>query len=142
MKPFTSRIRYAPEVASKPDRVAKDLENVKALAIKLEDEATILRQLRIESQSNGEAGSNGLEQGDSHMSDASENNEDPEPKERGSEAVERRVEKIMTELRDQGLIDLSNEKVLEEKRVSDVLHMYFHPVKPILTIIFPDANCS
>ncbi len=118
MKPFTSRIRYAPEVASKPDRVAKDLANAKTLAVKLEDEAAKLRQLRIESQANGTTGPDGLEQADSHMTDTNEDNEEPEPKERGSEAVERRVEKVMADLRDQGLIDLSNEKAVEEKRVS------------------------
>ncbi|KAI0091876.1 hypothetical protein BDY19DRAFT_927237 [Irpex rosettiformis] len=121
MKPFTSRIRYAPEVASKPDRVANDLANAKVLAAKLEDEAAKLRQLRIETQSNG---ASGLEQTDSHMSDANEDNEESEPKERGSDAIERRVDKIIADLRDQGLIDLSDEKAVEEKRTVISLDLY------------------
>ena len=32
IEPFTSRIRYAPEVASRPDRPAKDLATAKTLA--------------------------------------------------------------------------------------------------------------
>lgn len=43
--------------------------------------------------------------------------EDPEPKERGSRAVERRIEKVMADLCDQGLVDLTDEKAMEQKKV-------------------------
>ncbi|KAI0693827.1 hypothetical protein BC835DRAFT_1352352 [Cytidiella melzeri] len=125
IKPFTSRIRYAPEVASKPDRMAKDLANARMLATRLEDEAASLRQLQTRSNTNGTTdNADGLEQPDTHMSDANEDHEDPEPKERGSEAVERRVEKIMADLRDQGLLDANNEKAMEEKRTVIALDLY------------------
>lgn len=42
----------------------------------------------------------------------------PEPKEKGSEAVERRIEKVMSELRDRNLVDVNDEKVYEEQKVS------------------------
>ena len=40
-----------------------------------------------------------------------------EPKERGSEAVERRIEKIMAEARDQGLVDANDEKAFQAMKV-------------------------
>ena len=43
--------------------------------------------------------------------------EDPEPKENGSDAVERRVEKVLSDLREQGLVDVNDEKTYEEKKV-------------------------
>lgn len=43
--------------------------------------------------------------------------EEPEPRERGSDAVERRIEKVMTDLREQGVIDVNDEKAYEEKKV-------------------------
>jgi hypothetical protein len=47
VRPFVNRIRYAPEVASKPDRLEKDLANVKTLAVILEDEYFNLRTIEI-----------------------------------------------------------------------------------------------
>lgn len=126
MKPFTSRVRYAPEVASKPDRLVKDLANVKALATLLEEQAAKLRKTKISKPAqNGNASSApvdgdaaGGEPTDVPMSELAEgDDEDPEPRERGSEAVERRVEKIMADLRDQGLVDASDERALEAKKV-------------------------
>jgi hypothetical protein len=93
----------------------KDLATAKVLATMLEDEAAKLRKLRIDSKTNGAIdGVEGPEQGDAHMD---EDNEDLEPNERGSEAVEKRVEKVMADLRHQGLLDTNNEKAVEEKRV-------------------------
>ena len=46
-----------------------------------------------------------------------EEEEPEEPKERGSDAVERRIEKVMSELRDQGLVDVNDEQVYEERKV-------------------------
>jgi len=57
---------------------------------------------------------------DAVMSDAHAGHEDdPEPKESGSEAIERRIEKIMSDLREQGVVD---EKVMEAKKVCVMLH--------------------
>ena len=43
---------------------------------------------------------------------------DEEPAEKGSDAVERRIEKIMTDWRDQNSEDAGDEKLLAAKRVS------------------------
>lgn len=42
---------------------------------------------------------------------------EPEPREKGSDAIDRRVEKVMSDLRDQGLIDVNNEVAYEAKKV-------------------------
>ena len=124
-KPFTSRIRFAPEVASKPDRLSKDLENAKALAATLEAEYETLRKMKVETkpETNGDATENGTSQpADVAMTDADgESAEDAEPLERGSDAVERRIEKIMAELREQNVLDFSDEKAVEARRVRDCL---------------------
>lgn len=125
-KPFTSRVRFAPEVASKPDRLAKDLANAKALAAVLEDEYESLRKLKIDPKAelpnpngNDAQPNENDEHTDAPMVTADEVAEDDsEPRERGSEAVERRVEKIMADIIDQGLVDASDEKAVEAKRVS------------------------
>lgn len=115
-------MRFTPEVASKPDRIAKDLVNAKALAEVLEDEYETLRKLKTEvkSETNGDAtATNGNTDGDVAMTGAEESpEEDSEPRERGSEAVERRVEKVMGEMAEQGLVDANDEKAMEAKRVS------------------------
>jgi len=84
------------------------------LASILEEEATALRQFspsgHESSATNGDT--NPV---DAAMSDAhADHEDDPEPKESGSEAIERRVEKIMADLREQGTFD---EKVIEAKKV-------------------------
>lgn len=57
-----------------------------------------------------------------------EDPEDPEPKERGTEAIERRIEKLVQELRESGAVDVNDEvefgmrKVrLRLNRLQDVL---------------------
>lgn len=47
--------------------------------------------------------------------------DDLESKENGSDAVERRIEKIMFDMRDHGLIDVNDEKAYEEKKVKQLL---------------------
>lgn len=118
-KPFTGRVRYAPEVASKPDRIVKDLENAKTLAAILEEEYETLRTLKIQPKKEGGDEANGnVANVDVAMTDAAgAADEDPEPRERGSQAVERRIEKVMADLRDQGLVDSADEKALEQKKV-------------------------
>jgi hypothetical protein len=125
LRPFVNRIRYTPEVASKPDRLEKDLANAKILAALLEDEAAALRKTKLSVKDptiEGVAGENGQseQKEDASMADgqnSGEGDDDDEPKERGSEAVERRIEKIMAEMRDQGLVDINDEKALQAKKV-------------------------
>ena len=124
-KPFVTRVRHTPEVASKPDRLVKDLENAKKLAALLEEEYMNLRRAKVDEKSqNGDAstGANGVKSEplneDAPMREATtEAEEDPEPREMGSEAVERRIEKVMADLQEQGAVDTSDEKALEAKRV-------------------------
>lgn len=127
LRPFVNRIRYTPEVASKPDRLEKDLANARILAGLLEDEAAALRKTKItilakDSAIEGVEGDNGQTERKEDISMADnevpgENDDDDEPKERGSEAVERRIEKIMVDMRDQRLVDLNDEKALQAKKV-------------------------
>lgn len=119
VKPFTNRIRYTPDVASRPERLEKDLANAKVLVAQLEEEAAKLQSLKIpelnvKSKANGEV----KVEDDTSMVPPEEPEEEPavEPREKGAEAVERRVEKILADLREQGLVDPSNEKEYEEKK--------------------------
>jgi hypothetical protein len=114
IRPFTKGIRFTPEVASKPDRIQKDLTNAKILAGILEEEAGNLRRLRLPP-----AGARADDQSEDQAVEPSEaGDDDPEPKEKGSEAVERRIEKVMLEMRDRNLVDVNNEKAYEEKKVN------------------------
>jgi hypothetical protein len=117
-----NRIRYAPEVASRPDRLAKDLANAKVLATLLEDEAAKLRSVKLPlappAVTNGDdAGVKKEENSDAIMGAPDDEDEEPEPKERGSDVVERRIEKIMADLREQGVINVNDERAYEEKKV-------------------------
>ena len=111
-------------MASKPDRLVKDLENAKTLAALLEEEYMNLRKARVDGKSqNGDisAAANGenaeAQPEDATMADTADTEDDPEPREMGSEAVERRIEKVMADLQEQGAVDTSDEKALEAKRV-------------------------
>ena len=116
-----NRIRYAPEVASRPDRLAKDLANAKTLATLLEDEAAKLRSVKLPlpqpTFTNGDDAVVKKEDSDATMAAPDEEDEESEPKERGSDAVERRIEKVMVDLREEGVIDVDDEKAYEEKKV-------------------------
>ncbi|KII96062.1 hypothetical protein PLICRDRAFT_694151 [Plicaturopsis crispa FD-325 SS-3] len=137
IRPFTNRVRYAPEVASKPDRLAKDLENAKTLARLLEDQASALRKTKRQPPPAPESdvkpeGENGEpvvkdEQPDVDMADGANlpvEEDDPEPSERGSVAVERRIEKIMADLVEQGLVDVNDDKALNAKKTVVSLDLY------------------
>lgn len=91
------------------------------MAAILEEEFETLRKLKIEQkkEANGDTSANGgAVLSDAVMADATgAEEEDPEPRERGSEAVERRIEKVMADIRDQGLVDAADEKALEAKKV-------------------------
>ena len=45
---------------------------------------------------------------------------DTQAKENGSEAVERRIEKVMSDLRDQNIVDARNEVAYDAKKVSEI----------------------
>lgn len=123
-RPFSNRIRFAPEVASKPDRLEKDLDNAKTLAAILEEEDARLRKAKVKPAGQfKDAEVLADDQADTVMTapevEEEENDpEDPEPKERGSDAVERRIEKIMADRRDQGQVDINDEKAYEAQKVS------------------------
>ncbi|KAI0356500.1 hypothetical protein OH77DRAFT_1423431 [Trametes cingulata] len=130
-KPFVTRVRYTPEVASKPDRLVKDLENAKKLAALMEEEYMRLRKAKVDEKPRKEgesANANGDQSEapneDTTMRDATEDAEDPEPREMGSEAVERRIEKLLADLQEQGGLDTSDEKALEAKRTVIALDLY------------------
>lgn len=94
----------------------KDLVNAKTLATILEDEAARLRAEKIPPLV--PVGGEDIKTEDTDMAPAANDDDDyPEPKERGSDAVERRIEKVMADLRDQGLIDINDEKAYELKKV-------------------------
>jgi hypothetical protein len=120
MRPFVNRVRYTPEVASRPDRLVKDLANMKILVGILENEAASLRHLKvvkdptISVDSPDEANTTDSIAG----IDADNDPDDPEPKESGSDGIERRVEKVLGDLRDQHLVDALNGKAYELKKVA------------------------
>lgn len=119
-KPFINRIRYAPEVASKPERLRKDLANAKTLAGILEEELAKLRQFKVPKASteSDDQTVSSTDQGDAVMAaPETEEEDDLEPKESGSDAVERRIEKVMSEMRDRGLIDVNDDAAYEAKKV-------------------------
>jgi hypothetical protein len=121
VKPFVNRMRYAPEVSSRPDRMEKDLANAKALVAKLEAEAAELRKLKVARgkpvPTEGAAGANGEDVPMEGAAEEDAEEEEPEPRERGCDAVERRVEKIMADLRAQELVDVNDDKAYEMKKV-------------------------
>jgi hypothetical protein len=123
-RPFTTKIRFAPEVASRPERLEKDLENAKILASTLEEQAATLRAFKPAAppseKANGDAHASSESNGDATMNPP-EDDDDPEPKEGGVDAVERRIEKVMADMRDQALIDINDEKSYHAKKVGHSL---------------------
>jgi hypothetical protein len=103
----------------------KDLEQVKALASILEAEAATLRKAKVEKPQRKDThmAEDGMETkkeeaASTDMIDEDSIEEDePEPKENGSDAVERRIEKVMTDLREQGHVDDNDEKTYEARKV-------------------------
>ncbi|KAF6762475.1 hypothetical protein DFP72DRAFT_956970 [Ephemerocybe angulata] len=135
IKPFVNRVRYAPEVASRPERLEKDLGNAKKLAARLEEEAAKLRVAKVSPPGTTPlATGDGVKkegeqdaQGDLSMADVNgdaKEEEEEEPKENGSDAVERRVEKVMADLKEQGLVDVNDAKAYEERKIVVALDLY------------------
>jgi hypothetical protein len=94
----------------------KDLSNAKALAVKLENEADELRKLSTTVKVKAPEASETALDPDVAM-EAPNEDEEPEPREQGSDAVERRIEKVMSELRQQGLVDANDDKAYETRKV-------------------------
>lgn len=120
-RPFTAKIRCTPEIASRPERLEKDLANIKTLAAILEEEAAKLRTTKVKKVTVSKTpNENAPVDADAPMEDAGDDimEDDPEPREKGSDAVERRIEKVMFDLREQGVVDINDEKAYEEKKVS------------------------
>lgn len=144
-RPFSSKIRYAPEIASSPSRIAKDLEQAKRLASILEIEYERIRLYKPEpsltngnsnKEQNGETSTDGNEHPieDVLMRDALADEE--EPREAGSEAVERRIAKLVTELP-----EASSEveaSALEEKKVSSRLLLR----SSLLSVLVIENHCT
>lgn len=110
----------------------KDLANVKALAMILENEYNQLRTAKIPPagaaivpppSENAAENAEKTEptDGDVKMEEEqqqpSEEEPEPEPRESGSTAVERRVERLLSDFRESGALDGDNEKALEAKKV-------------------------
>jgi hypothetical protein len=129
-RPFVNKLRYTPEVASRPDRLERDLANVRKLATILEDEASALRKFPVRCVKQDDPTPRAVKtedhSSDMTMTDGGEggDDDDPEPPERGSNAIELRVEKIMAELREQGLVDVNNQKVYEARKVSSSIRCF------------------
>lgn len=123
-RPFTNKVRYAPEVASRPERLEKDLDNVKILAAILEEQAAKLRAHRAEVPEKENSEVKPEEETDAPMSAVDEDEE--EPRERGSDAVERRIEKVMADMKDQGLVDVNDEKAYHAKKASSHIDTSSH----------------
>jgi hypothetical protein len=141
MRPFVNRVRYAPEVSSKPDRLEKDLTQAKALTTILEAEATTLRKAKIKLTPNSQHQDGVTNEElkteepleDAVMTAGDSMEEDPEPAENGSEAVERRIEKVMADLHKQGLVD---DKAYNAKKVNCI----FRSLHAFLTSLSADGN--
>lgn len=122
-----------------PNRLRKDLDNAKRLASILEEEAANLRKFKPAKQpvkpaasaadgeesktaeGKSEEDGNGIPaeaETEKVVEEETIDDEEPEPAEKGSDALERRVEKVVAELVEQNIIDASDEKALESKRAS------------------------
>jgi hypothetical protein len=118
----------------------KDLENIKILASRLEEQAATLRTFKplvpSTEKANGDAHAPSESNGDATMT--SPEDDEPGPKERGSDAVERRIEKVMTDMRDQASVDINDEKTYHAEKVRVLSYCY---VKCMALTIFL-SGCS
>ncbi|KIY45137.1 hypothetical protein FISHEDRAFT_67104 [Fistulina hepatica ATCC 64428] len=58
-RPFVNKVKYTPEVASKPDRLTKDLRGARTLASILEAQAAELRKFKVKSAESATSASQG-----------------------------------------------------------------------------------
>ena len=82
----------------------------------LEEQAAGLRRLNLKAEELPKEGDAEATNGhDTHSETGLE--EEADPPESASEAVERRVEKIMSDIREQNLIDVNDDKAFEDRKV-------------------------
>ena len=127
---FTGKVRYTPEGASRPERIAKDLANAKKLASLLEEEYEQLRTFKPKHEvKDGEGEGEGTSGDDAVMKEATNGGalpdgdiltvdamaEDEPPSELGSAAIEKRIANSIAELPEPQ--DDEAAKALELKRV-------------------------
>lgn len=139
-RPFYTRLRTAPEAASTPERLERDLQQAKQLAAILEDEYAVLRQLKDGApEPKIEENKKHFHSKDADVAMADEGAAEPEavakgeeadpgPLEKGTEAVERRIEKLVEEMQVEGeLSDTSLEvkKVRVQQRENTSVRAYF-----------------
>ncbi|KAI0313252.1 hypothetical protein OF83DRAFT_1165659 [Amylostereum chailletii] len=121
--PLRSKIRTTPEAVSRPDRVEKDLANIKVLANILETEYLNVRRLP-EKPNDAPADWEKTQIESDILLEEVNDPEDPEPKERGTDAVERRIEKLVDELKSSGRIPTDSEKEFNYKKALISLDLY------------------
>ncbi len=103
-QPFKNRVRYAPDVASRPDILRKDLERARTLLVRLEAECYALRKLRIISRDEVTALPEGPLQEDMlTLANGDVDGDDPEPSRSSLSAIEQRIERVLAEIPQDGL---------------------------------------
>lgn len=122
-RPFSGKVRTTPEVASRPERIAKDLAQIRRIATILEDEYERVRTFRPEppaAQPDGAEGGDQPPPEDILTRDAL--SEDETPPEKGSDAVERRIAQLTSELPEPA--NEAEAKALEVKKNTIALDLY------------------
>jgi hypothetical protein len=126
-RPFVTRIRFAPSIAGSPERIAKDLASAKRLATKLEADAAEFSSFKEppkptngKSKAKTDAKEEETESGEQPAPEI-EVDADTEPKEKGSEAVERRLQRLYFELE----ASADDEKDLQVKKVRTLAMIRF-----------------
>lgn len=103
-QPFKNRIRYAPEVASRPDILEKDLERARVLLVRLEAENYALRRIRILPREEVAALPEGpLQEDIVTLAEGEEDRDDPETSKNTLSAIEQRIEKVYADAAQDGL---------------------------------------
>ncbi|KAI0047290.1 hypothetical protein FA95DRAFT_1559257 [Auriscalpium vulgare] len=121
--PFKNKLRCTPEVASHPERLMKDLTNAKVLAAHLEAEAVSLRNFKPSPRERLTADGIVAED-DVAMGMPDDDLDEPDPKEDTAEAIQRRVEKVLDDIRESGGLEVNDESDLEVKKTVVTLDLY------------------
>ncbi|KAF8505469.1 hypothetical protein F5888DRAFT_1604781 [Russula emetica] len=97
-QPFKNRVRYAPDVASRPDILQKDLERARTLLVRLEAEYYALRKICILSRDEVTALPEGpLREDMLTLAEGEGEGDDPEPSGSTLSAIEQRIERVLAE---------------------------------------------
>jgi hypothetical protein len=103
-QPFKNRVRYAPEAASRPDIIEKDLDRARTLLVRLEAEHYALRKIRILSRDDVAALPAGPLQEDMvTLAEGEEDRDESEPCKSVLSAIEQQIEKVYAETPKDGL---------------------------------------